>query len=308
MIIYWFSVFYIFFVLFYIQIKRPYFHTKPLDKKQLRNWEEYLNFEISEGNHDRIVLLFERCLIACALYEKFWCKYARYLEDYHKKNPSSNQQLSVHFQKNQENMEIGSKKEMEEEENRIKDVQFILNNIIGEIEEVERKEKQVISDCLMFLTNKIESDERRLKQDVAVILRCLVSKVASLEGNDEENISSIYDVDEMEVIDVTDDLIEKVYNEEEREKTIASPKLSGDSDSSVLPFKSGEHNDKDDSSAGFTTLLSVPEFPHAKYAWQEGVRDVYKRACIVHCPKKHIIRLQWAAFEEELGKIYIKDL
>lgn len=66
------------------KIKRTYFHVKPVDLKQIKNWDAYLDFEISEGNHERIVVLFERCLIPCAHYEEFWAKYARYLECYHK--------------------------------------------------------------------------------------------------------------------------------------------------------------------------------------------------------------------------------
>ena len=56
------------------QIKRPYFHVKPLERAQLRNWREYLDFEIAEGNQQRILILFERCMVACALYEDFWIK------------------------------------------------------------------------------------------------------------------------------------------------------------------------------------------------------------------------------------------
>ena len=66
------------------KIKRSYFHVKPLDLKQLKNWDNYLDFEMEEGDHERIVVLFERCLIPCAQYERFWIKYARYLETYHK--------------------------------------------------------------------------------------------------------------------------------------------------------------------------------------------------------------------------------
>ena len=55
-------------------IKRPYFHTKPLEKTQLKNWLDYLDFEISLGDMSRILVLFERCLIACCLYEDFWLK------------------------------------------------------------------------------------------------------------------------------------------------------------------------------------------------------------------------------------------
>ncbi|XP_028316280.1 pre-mRNA-processing factor 39 [Gouania willdenowi] len=98
-------------------IKRPYFHVKPLDRLQLQAWHSYLDWELSqlykepsdstteapqqeasEGSevtvqpqgssetavvpHDdhRVRILFERCLIACALYEEFWIKYIQYLE------------------------------------------------------------------------------------------------------------------------------------------------------------------------------------------------------------------------------------
>ncbi|XP_071760150.1 pre-mRNA-processing factor 39 isoform X2 [Centroberyx gerrardi] len=63
-------------------IKRPYFHVKALEKTQLNNWKEYLDFEIENGTPERVVVLFERCLVACALYEEFWTKYAKYLEGY----------------------------------------------------------------------------------------------------------------------------------------------------------------------------------------------------------------------------------
>ncbi|XP_029454333.1 pre-mRNA-processing factor 39 [Rhinatrema bivittatum] len=63
-------------------IKRPYFHVKPLEKAQLKNWKEYLDFEIENGTHERVVVLFERCVISCALYEDFWIKYAKYMENH----------------------------------------------------------------------------------------------------------------------------------------------------------------------------------------------------------------------------------
>ncbi|XP_055033948.2 pre-mRNA-processing factor 39 isoform X2 [Misgurnus anguillicaudatus] len=87
-------------------IKRPYFHVKPLDKAQLKAWHSYLDWEMAEAesaamnaggtsvegaegskkeyvaSHGRVLVLFERCLIACALYEEFWKKYVHYLEPY----------------------------------------------------------------------------------------------------------------------------------------------------------------------------------------------------------------------------------
>ncbi|CAL8100707.1 unnamed protein product [Calicophoron daubneyi] len=97
------------------KIRRPYFHVKPLEEVQLTNWAEYLSFEESEAAtalatakeeaksndadlsdvdlnkiasasepvklaRQRVRVLYERCLIACALYEHFWIRYARYLE------------------------------------------------------------------------------------------------------------------------------------------------------------------------------------------------------------------------------------
>ncbi|XP_070503379.1 pre-mRNA-processing factor 39 isoform X2 [Chironomus tepperi] len=62
-------------------IKRPYFHVKQLEKIQLKNWNEYLDYEIEQkDNKKRTLVLFERCLIACALYEEFWIKLIHYLE------------------------------------------------------------------------------------------------------------------------------------------------------------------------------------------------------------------------------------
>ncbi|CAB4056542.1 PRPF39 [Lepeophtheirus salmonis] len=88
---------------------------KPLERGQLKNWSEYLDFEIGrltnkvkkkrksskEETDDqgedkkeaeekeeedslpvddtRVEILFERCLIACALYEEFWFKYIDWL-------------------------------------------------------------------------------------------------------------------------------------------------------------------------------------------------------------------------------------
>merc|ERR1719225_590760 len=66
------------------KLKRTYFHVKPLDQKQLRVWDQYLDWQVAQGDHQRTVVLFERCLIPCALYEQYWAKYARFLERAHK--------------------------------------------------------------------------------------------------------------------------------------------------------------------------------------------------------------------------------
>ncbi|KAG0029080.1 hypothetical protein BGZ81_004162 [Podila clonocystis] len=60
---------------FEAEIKRPYFHVKPMDSAQLNNWRRYLDFEEAEGDFERTKVLYERCLVTCALYEEFWMRY-----------------------------------------------------------------------------------------------------------------------------------------------------------------------------------------------------------------------------------------
>ncbi|KAK4182631.1 hypothetical protein QBC35DRAFT_509601 [Podospora australis] len=61
------------------EIKRPYFHVTELEHPQLINWRKYLDFEEAEGDYNRIVVLYERCLVTCALYDEFWFRYARWM-------------------------------------------------------------------------------------------------------------------------------------------------------------------------------------------------------------------------------------
>lgn len=64
-------------------IKRPYFHVKPLERGQLKNWNDYLDFMTKEmskegGDITEVEVLYERALIACALYEEFWMNYVNW--------------------------------------------------------------------------------------------------------------------------------------------------------------------------------------------------------------------------------------
>lgn len=61
------------------EIKRPYFHVTELEHSQLANWRKYLDFEEAEGDYHRVVCLYERCLVTCALYDEFWFRYARWM-------------------------------------------------------------------------------------------------------------------------------------------------------------------------------------------------------------------------------------
>ena len=52
---------------------------KPLEKSQLKNWRDYIDYEIKLGDRRRIIFLFERCMVSCALYEDMWIKVCHYV-------------------------------------------------------------------------------------------------------------------------------------------------------------------------------------------------------------------------------------
>ncbi|CAN6723428.1 unnamed protein product [Malus baccata var. baccata] len=64
-------------------IRRPYFHVQPLNSVELENWTSYLDFIEREGDLSKaisVVKLYERCLIACANYPKYWIRYVLCIE------------------------------------------------------------------------------------------------------------------------------------------------------------------------------------------------------------------------------------
>ncbi|XP_015901156.2 pre-mRNA-processing factor 39-1 isoform X3 [Ziziphus jujuba] len=61
-------------------IRRPYFHVRPLNVAELENWHNYLDFMEREGDLNKVVKLYERCLIACANYPEYWIRYVLSME------------------------------------------------------------------------------------------------------------------------------------------------------------------------------------------------------------------------------------
>ncbi|XP_038973157.1 pre-mRNA-processing factor 39-like isoform X3 [Phoenix dactylifera] len=61
-------------------IRRPYFHVRPLDEPELENWHNYLDFIERGDDFNKVVKLYERCLIACANYPEFWTRYVLCME------------------------------------------------------------------------------------------------------------------------------------------------------------------------------------------------------------------------------------
>ncbi|CAA7390579.1 unnamed protein product [Spirodela intermedia] len=61
-------------------IRRPYFHVRPLDDPELENWHSYLDFIERGDDFNKVVKLYERCLIACANYPEYWTRYVLCME------------------------------------------------------------------------------------------------------------------------------------------------------------------------------------------------------------------------------------
>ncbi|KAK6940612.1 hypothetical protein RJ641_030143 [Dillenia turbinata] len=61
-------------------IRRPYFHVRPLNPSELENWHNYLDFIERSDDFNKIVKLYERCLIACANYPEYWIRYVLCME------------------------------------------------------------------------------------------------------------------------------------------------------------------------------------------------------------------------------------
>ncbi|XP_076942768.1 pre-mRNA-processing factor 39-1-like [Bidens hawaiensis] len=61
-------------------LRRPYFHVRPLNAAELENWHNYLNFIEGCDDFNKVVKLYERCLIACANYPEYWIRYVLCME------------------------------------------------------------------------------------------------------------------------------------------------------------------------------------------------------------------------------------
>ncbi|XP_023644666.1 pre-mRNA-processing factor 39 isoform X1 [Capsella rubella] len=60
---------------FEMAIRRPYFHVRPLNVAELENWHNYLDFIEKDGDFNKVVKLYERCVVACANYPEYWIRY-----------------------------------------------------------------------------------------------------------------------------------------------------------------------------------------------------------------------------------------
>ena len=255
------------------KIKRSYFHVKPLDLKQLKNWDSYLDFEIGEGDHDRIVVLFERCLIPCAQYEQFWAKYARYLEQ--------------HFKKEFETAKIKTKSEEKSKSivavngSPLKKAKWAFGTGLNKVDEIRDKR----TSWSMKGWKETDKDGKEI-----MVGEPILEIHESNKSNNESDATDIPSVDR------DDSTLNRniVYSKEDLHPTQTSTMEDDSSDHAVI-------------NTAFEKEIESEMTDVLKTSWThsgvDSIRDVYNRACVVHCPKRALIKLKWAAFEEEYGDI-----
>ena len=263
------------------KIKRSYFHVKPLDLKQLKNWDSYLDFEIAEGDHDRIVVLFERCLIPCAQYEQFWAKYARYLEQ-HLKTAFENASKEIEDEnKPQNSLPFG--------ESPLKKAKWAFGTGLNKVDEIVEKR----TSWSMRGWKETDKDGKEIMVGESIPDPSKSIKSTNQDSSEEINVEEKSNGNDKSYLHEEGTKIDEnvVYSKEDLHPTTSVAEDDG-ADHTVI-------------NTAFEKEIESELTDVLKTSWThsgvESVRDVYKRACIVHCPRRALIKLKWAAFEEEYG-------
>jgi len=281
------------------KLKRTYFHVKPLDQKQLRVWDQYLDWQVEQGDHQRIVVLFERCLIPCALYEQFWAKYARYLERAHKEGKDKDYMGRPDGEL--ENGDIG----------KARDAFQTGLGCVDKIREARcswtlRGWRETLKDG-----TEIMRAEEIVEEEETVVNK----REEETKEKENEDLVESEDKDEVAQEDYTGD--DATVELSEFDKTAGDENLETENHSSNTDDKTivedGEVDKLGNLQPGDVSSSQAVEAEMSGVVvsdvWQlqgrgwEAVRDVYRRAAIVHCPRKAVIRMKWAQFEENIGNI-----
>jgi tetratricopeptide (TPR) repeat protein len=277
------------------KLKRTCFNVNALDQKQLRVWDQYLDWQVEQGDHQRIVAVFERCLITCALYEQFWAKYARYLERAHKEGKDRDD-IGRTAQDIGE-VDIGKARD-------------IFKTGLGCVEQLRearctwtlRGWRETLEDGThnMKAEGVGDVDEVIKDGDLTKSLENLEnSSMESEEGRREALTSAVMSIDETYTTENCADTEDgkKVLNENVEANVVEDGEVDN-----LGSLKPGD---------GYSSQAVEAEMPGvvASDVWQvqgrgwEAVRDVYRRAAIVHCPRKAEIRMKWAQFEENIVNV-----
>merc|ERR1719206_1082284 len=271
------------------KLKRTYFHVKPLDQKQLRVWDQYLDWQVEQGDHQRIVVLFERCLIPCALYEQFWAKYARYLKRAHKEG------------KDKDALGGTSQGMSEEHIGKARDAFKTGLGVVDQMREAR---------CTWTLRGWQET-----LKDGTQVMRAVVNEDALEVAESEKDIdkaSEKHPHDECDLME-SSETVESACDKEVDNNSKDADDAQNEENLTSKCVEDGEVDRLENLKpvTGSSSQAVVREMSDVVVSdeWQvqgrgwEAVRDVYRRAAVVHCPKKAVIRMKWAQFEENIGNI-----
>ncbi|XP_071545465.1 uncharacterized protein [Panulirus ornatus] len=292
------------------KIKRPYFHVKPLDKKQIKNWNDYLDFEISEGNPVRIIHLFERCLVACALYEDFWCRYGFYMEKHvqnvvdgkfkdsaNEEYPNDNENRKdcedVKVEKslsdsaeneNTVNTEAGKE---EKDQNGLDFDEQVIDENIADVKDVKDDNDSVVWGSEAKVGNDLirdSDDKMQEKNDCSVVNELASSdsleQLQTKERNDEKNIGATE-------IKQGENQGQDAYSSEPQTLEELKSELFGNLSLNGRVLKCPP---------------LTPQWIMSGVSW-EDVRHIFRRGSWIHCPSKPGLLMQWAEFEETQGNL-----
>nr|XP_045598774.1 uncharacterized protein LOC123758422 [Procambarus clarkii] len=296
------------------KIKRPYFHVKPLDKRQIKNWNDYLDFEISEGDPLRIIPLFERCLVSCALYEDFWCRYALYMEK-HTQNVLSEKEEVLASDKNADN--DGNKNEDE------KVTKNALSESVESEKEINSAEKSCEANKEEDSSDGVNIDKQVNDQSITVINSKDDNTDTMVRGSDVKNDKDFPRDVNVEVRENRDSTIGNDAVEKNLREQIPIIEIDDRQNSNVSDIVESENEGQSVEKTEPPTLEQLkselcadlnisgrvlkcppltPQWIKSGVSW-EDVRHIYRRGAWIHCPSKAGLLMQWAEFEETQGNL-----
>jgi tetratricopeptide (TPR) repeat protein len=257
-----------------------------------------LDWQVEQGDHQRIVVLFERCLIPCALYEQFSAKYARYLERAHKEGKDRDEMGRVGL--DMAEGDVGKARDA-------------FNTGLGVVDQMRearctwtlRGWRETLKDGTQVM--RAEEDLEQGLEDGNGESKDKENAVDSSEAIEESiNETSTSALVESEEIQLTEsDMVTEGKKEngiEEVNENIEDTVVEDGEVDRLGTLKPGESSSSSAVEAEMSGVVVSDVWQVQGRGW-EAVRDVYRRAAIVHCPKKAVIRMKWAQFEENIGNV-----
>lgn len=291
------------------RIKRPYFHVKPLDKKQLKNWNEYLDFEIGVGDPVRIIPLFERALVACALYEDMWCRYASYMEKHVQDIMDAVHSEQSEKKEKEVSDASGDKKEAEKAEAEEGGGESSENSAIASECIAKRKNcddksdenSQVNDESVVDVKDVKDRDDSGNRGSVANAQNESTRDDSSVGNSDQCNCDKDAKVCEVHVLS---NCISEMDSASQNDQT------GNEQRKKIVETEPQTYKQlKDKLSVNISMAERVLRCPPLTPAWikvgvsWEDVRHTYRRGAWIHCPSKPRLLMQWAEFEETQGNL-----